>query len=101
MCSPEPIGIEALDGRHDLAVEAAAPVLQQAPVGHLVGEGVLEGVFEVREEARLVQELGGLEAADRAAQLVLGQRGRRLEQGERHVLPDHRRRLQERLVVRG
>ncbi len=66
-----------------------------------MGEGVLEGVLEVREEARLVQELGGLEAADRGAQLVLAQRGRRLEQRNGHVLADHRGGLQERLVAGG
>jgi len=29
-----------------------------------VGEGVLEGVFEIREDARLVEELGRLEAGE-------------------------------------
>src|SRR5262249_14164750 len=63
---PQPIGIESLDGRHDLAVETATPVLEQTPIGDLVGEGVFEGVLEVREEARLVQELAGLEVPDRS-----------------------------------
>jgi hypothetical protein len=63
----EPIGVEALDGREDLAVETATPVLEQAPVGHLVRERMLERVLEIREEACLVQELGGLEAAGQAA----------------------------------
>ena len=85
----------------DLAVEPPAPVLEEAPVGYLVGEGVLESVLEVREEARLVQELGGLEAARprRAAR----PRAARPSPGaaQRHVLPDHRRRLQERLVPGG
>ena len=98
---PEPVGIEALDRRHDLAVQAAAPVLEETPVGYLVGKGVLERVLEIREEARLVQELRGLEAADRGAQLVLVQRSCRPEQRERHVLPNHRCRLQERLVAGG
>ena len=35
-----------------------APLLQQAPVRDLVRERVLERVLEVREEARLVEELG-------------------------------------------
>ncbi len=36
------------------------PLLQEAAVGHLMGEGVLEGVLVLRKEARLVQELGRL-----------------------------------------
>jgi hypothetical protein len=59
---------------------------------------MLEGVLEVGEDPGLVQELGGLQAADRGVQLLLGVLGNGLEQHQRDVLPDHRRRLQERLV---
>jgi hypothetical protein len=90
----EPIGIAPLDRLHDLAVEAAAPVLEQAPVGDVVCEGMLEGVLDVREDSRLVQELGGLEPPDRGAELGLVPLGNRVEQPERDVLPDDRRRLE-------
>ena len=48
------------------------PLLEEAPVGDLVRERVLEGVFEVREEARLVEELGGLEVGRAHGALFLG-----------------------------
>jgi hypothetical protein len=54
------LGMERLEGLHNLGVQAAPPVLEQAAVGHLSGEGMLEGVGEIREEARLIQELCGL-----------------------------------------
>ncbi len=57
----EAIGVERLDRRHDPGVQRAPPLVEHAAVGHLVGERVLEGVFEIGEEARLVEELGGLQ----------------------------------------
>jgi hypothetical protein len=50
-----------------------SPLLQETAVGHLMGEGVLEGVFALREEAGFVEELGGLQVAETAAQFLLGQ----------------------------
>jgi hypothetical protein len=49
-------------------VKGAPPLFQEALVGHLVGEGVLEGVLKVGEEPGLVEELGGLELAEAPAQ---------------------------------
>ena len=46
--------------------------MEQAAVSHLVGERVLEGVLEIGEELRLVDELGRLQAGQAAPQLVLG-----------------------------
>ena len=57
----ESIGVECLDRLHDPGVKRAPPLVEHAAVGHLVRERVLEGVFEIREEARLVEELGGLQ----------------------------------------
>ena len=62
------LGVERLDGVDDPGVERAPAILEQAPVGHLVGERMLEGVLEIREEARLVQELGRLEVGEPAAE---------------------------------
>ena len=78
----EPVGVEPLDGLDDPGVEGAPPLLEQAAVGDLVGEGVLERVLEVGEEARLVEELGGLEVGEPAAERRLRQLGERLEQRE-------------------
>jgi hypothetical protein len=63
-----------------------------------MGERVFESVLQVREETGLIQELRGLQAAERSAQIFLGWLRNRLEQRNRDVLPHHRRHLQHRLV---
>ena len=83
----------------DPGVERPPTVLEQAPVGDLVGERVLERVLEIREEARLVEELGRLEMRRAPAKLVLGLVRDSLEERERHVLPDDGGGLEEALVV--
>src|SRR5262245_45084488 len=55
------VGVEPLEGLDGPGVEPASAVLQQASVGHLVRQRVLEGVLGVREQTRLVEELGRLE----------------------------------------
>ncbi len=72
-----------------------------APIGDLVGEGVLEGVFEIREQAPLVEELGGLQTGEAAAERLLGQLGDGLKEGERHILADHRGGLEQTLLLGG
>jgi hypothetical protein len=47
-------------------MQGPAPLLQEAAIGDLVGEGVLGGILVLREEARLIQELGGLEVGETA-----------------------------------
>src|SRR5262249_50201438 len=85
----EPIGIQALDAVHDFAMEATPPVVEQAAVGDLVGEGMLERVLEIREEMRLIEELGGLEMTEAVAERLRALAGDRLEQGKRDVLANH------------
>ena len=46
----EAIPVERLDRLDDPRVQRAPALLEQAAVGHLVGERVLEGVLEIREE---------------------------------------------------
>ena len=53
-------------------MERAPAPLKHACVGDLVGERVLERVLEIGKEARLVQELGGLEVAQFPAKIILG-----------------------------
>ena len=50
----EPLRVQRLDRLNDASVQPSPPVLQDASVGHLVRERMLEGVFEVRKDARLV-----------------------------------------------
>src|SRR5207244_9290194 len=64
---------ETFEGFHNANVEHAPSLLEQAVVGYLMGEGVLEGVSMVGEEPRLVQELGGLEVRQSAVDRCLGQ----------------------------
>ena len=55
------IGVEMLDGVGDSRVQDPPPFLEETGIGDVVGERVLEGVFEIGEEARFVDELGRLE----------------------------------------
>ena len=80
------IAMERLDGLHDPRVERPPALVEQAAVGHLVGERVLERVLEVGEEARLVEELGGLEMGEPSAQLLLAL-ARRSPPGGRRARP--------------
>ena len=46
---------------HNLGMQDPPPLLEQTAVGHLVRQGVLEGVVLVGEEPCLVEELGRLQ----------------------------------------
>ena len=81
------VGIEPLDGFDDPGVEGAPPLLEQAAVGDLVGQRMLEGVLQVRKEAGLVQELGGLQAAESAARRLRRRSATAWSSVKRHVLP--------------
>ncbi len=97
----QPVGVEMLDGLDHPRVERAAAILEQARVGHLVGEGVPERVLHVREEADLVQELAGLQQAQVAPHRLLAHVRDLLQERERDVLADHGGGLQEALGLDG
>ncbi len=63
-----PVRGERLQGLDNAGVQHPPPLLQQTAVGHLVRQGVLEGVFVLGEQARLVEELGRLEVRQAAMQ---------------------------------
>src|SRR5215831_2051922 len=74
----EPLGLlrdpparQLLDGLDDTGVQGPLAFVEQALVGDLVSERVLEGVLEVRKELGLVDELCRLEACELGAHLVL------------------------------
>ena len=93
----QPVRVQPLDRSHDLGVELAAPVPEQAPISHLVGEGVFESVLQVRKQLRLVEELRFLQTP-----LPQGLRWLprdRREERVRHILSDHGGRLQELLLL--
>ena len=54
------------DGVVGVCVSALPALVGQTAVGHLVGQGVLEGEFTLGEQPRLVQELGGLQVVEAA-----------------------------------
>ena len=57
----QPVRIEAFDGTDDPGVQGLAPFLEQRAVGDFMGERVLEGVFGIGKEPRLVEKLGRLQ----------------------------------------
>ena len=90
-----PLGRERLEGLDNAGVEHPPPLLQEAAVGHLVGQGMLEGVLALGKEARLVQELGRLQVRQATVERCLGQLGNGLEQGQGHLRANHGSRLEE------
>src|SRR5216684_4633515 len=91
--------MEGFNRVHDSRMEISVTLLQQAAVSDLVRERVLEGVFEIRKEARLVKELGGLEVAEPPSQVFLCKLGNLEQESERHVFADDRGRLEQPLVL--
>src|SRR5262252_7064598 len=53
--------VEPLECLDDARVQRPPTVLQQSPVGHLVGQRVLEGVLQIGKQRSLAQELCHLE----------------------------------------
>src|SRR5215208_6988658 len=58
----ETASVQRLDHPDDPRVQRAPPLLEQTAVGYFVGEGMLERVLEVGEEAGLVEQLRTLQA---------------------------------------
>jgi hypothetical protein len=63
---------ERFEGLDDAGVDHPPPLLEQTAVGHLVREGVFEGVLVVGKEPCLVQELGRLQVHEPSMQRRLG-----------------------------
>ena len=88
-----------LDGVQDAGVQAPAPVVQQALVGHVVDEGVAEAVHQIGEERALVEEAARVELLEPAPHLLDRHVGHRLEQADRHLVADHGGGLEQALVL--
>jgi hypothetical protein len=65
-----------------------------------VRQGVLEGVLDIGEQPGLGDEFRRLEMSQPLRQITFGQPGDRAELGQRHVLSDDRRRLEQALLSR-
>jgi hypothetical protein len=59
----EAIGVECFDRADNVRVQHTPSLVQEAAVSDLVRQGVLERVFDIWKQPRLVEELGGLQAA--------------------------------------
>src|SRR5262245_18526800 len=84
----EAILVELLECLDDACVQRPSTLLQQSPVGHLVGQRVLERVLEIGEQRDLVQELCRLQLRQQRTELLLLLLGDLLEQHKRYVLTD-------------
>jgi hypothetical protein len=96
----QPVGREPFDGLDDACVQRPPPLLEEAVVGHFVGEGVLEGIGMLREEARFVEEFSGLKLPQTPVQRLLGRIGNGVQQGPGHLGANHGGGLQQALVLR-
>jgi hypothetical protein len=94
------LGREGLQGLDDTGVQHPPPLVQQAAVGHLMGQRMLEGVFQLREEPRLVHKLGRLQVRKAQAQRLLRHLPDGLQHRAGHLHAEHRRRLQQPLLLR-
>src|SRR5262249_12575768 len=66
-----PLGIECFQRLHNLGMQGSTSFLEQTGVGYLLGQGMLEGVYLVREEPRLIKQLCTLEVPQAPLQRVL------------------------------
>ena len=96
----EAIGMKRFDRVDDRGVQEISSLQQHAAVGDLVSEGVLEGIFELREKPRLVHEFGRLQPRETALQIVFAACEDSLENGVGNVGADDGGGLQQ-LFVRG
>ncbi|MBU2644769.1 hypothetical protein KKI24_08690, partial [bacterium] len=65
------ISIDRFDGNTDAFVDLFPPFLQQAVVGHLLDQGVLEDVLQFGKELLFVDELQPLQVEQNGFQLFV------------------------------
>src|SRR4030095_4942734 len=66
----EPIGVKLLDRLRDRAMEVAPALHEQALIGDVLDDRVLENVGRLRQEPKLVHDLQRLELAEETVKLV-------------------------------
>jgi hypothetical protein len=71
---------ERLEGLDDAGMQHAPSLLQEAAIGHLVSQGVLEGEFALGEKPRLIEKLSGLQMGQATMEHRLGHLGNGLHQ---------------------
>jgi hypothetical protein len=96
----DPLGRECLQGLDQARVQHPPPLQQEAAVGHLMRQGMREGVVRLREQAGLIQELRRLEVHQAVVQRRLGQVRNGPQQGAGYVRPNHGSGLEQAFVLR-
>jgi hypothetical protein len=81
---------ERFEGLDNAGMQRPPPFLEKAAIGDLVRQGVLEGVLALGKEARLIEELSGLEVGEAPLQTRFGQLGNGLQEEGGHLVPDDR-----------
>src|SRR5262249_14697019 len=94
-------GVQLFYGIHDARVDVATALVEHPSVGDIVGEGVLEGVLQVRKELRRVEKLSSLQIVEQTAKFVLCQPTNCMQEGERGVVSNYRRLMQQTLLGGG
>jgi hypothetical protein len=56
------VGIALFEGLDNARMQHPPPLQQEAAIGHLVCQGMLEGVLRLGKQAGLIEELGRLQA---------------------------------------
>ena len=84
------VGVSTLKCFQNAQVQRRPLFLQEARIGDFVRQGMLEAVLELREEVRLVKELGTLKVRETVTKVPFPVLDDGLQQSERHVLADHR-----------
>ena len=97
----QPVGVKLFHGIHDARVDVAATFVEHPAVGDVVGEGVLEGVLQVRKELCRVEKFSSLQIVEQTAKLVLCQPADCMQEGEWDVVSNDGRLLQQALLGGG
>src|SRR5262245_9331035 len=93
-------GRTGLDQLADAAVQRTATLVEQALVGDVLHQRVLERILRIREQTRLVEQLARSETPEGLRKALLVEIGDALEQRQRDLVANHRGALQEVLLVR-
>src|SRR5262245_24424180 len=76
---------ERFKALYNAGMQYPPPLMEETPIGHFIGESVLEGILTLGKEPCLVQELGRLEVCQTTMQNVFGQLGNGLQQRQGHL----------------
>ena len=82
-----PLPGERLQGLDDAGMQHSTPLQQETAIGHVVGEGMLEGEGVLGERPRLIEKLGRLQAGQAMRQPSSGASARAYSRGKGTSVP--------------